>query len=104
MKIEDKTFMKLLITLGFLNLIDAFLTLYLVTNGYAMEANPLMHEWLLMGDNIFLAIKLLVPTLCMYQLWRNRKHKLVYPLTVMVTIVYAVICIIHFKILYKIMN
>jgi len=100
---NDMSFLRLLLMLGLLNIIDAFLTLYLVKNGIVQEANPFMHEWLIIGTSEFLIIKLLLPTFCIYQLWRYRKHLLARALSIFATMVYIVICIMHFRIIYSVM-
>ena len=41
--LNDSIFKRILVLLFFLNAVDAFATLYWVTNGIATEANPIMN-------------------------------------------------------------
>ena len=100
---SDDGFLKLLLGLGLLNVIDAFLTLLLVKNNIAEEANPIMKAWLDIGTTEFLIVKLMLPTLCIYQLWRRRKHKMARLLSAFATLVYVCICLMHFKIIYNVL-
>ncbi len=59
-----------------LNLIDAFLTIFWVRNGYAPEGNFLMATLLNMGDLPFLAVKLAVGIVAAFSFWNWSDFKL----------------------------
>ncbi|REJ76376.1 MAG: hypothetical protein DWQ47_12275 [Acidobacteria bacterium] len=56
-----------------LNLIDAFLTVYWVRNGYATEGNYLMATLLEMGNLPFILVKVAIGVVAAYSFW-NWKH------------------------------
>ena len=53
-----------------LNMLDAFLTIFWVRNGYASEGNHLMARLLDIGDLPFLAVKIAVGAAAAIVLWR----------------------------------
>lgn len=57
-----------------LNLIDAVLTLLVVSSGWATEANPLLHRLAHETPLYFMIVKLLLVSLGSYLLWLNRKR------------------------------
>jgi hypothetical protein len=59
-----------------LNLIDAFLTVFWVRNGYAPEGNLLMATLLDMGDIPFLTVKLAMGIVAAYCFWNWSQFKL----------------------------
>ena len=61
---------------------DGLLTKFLVTNGRALEVNPILQAWV--GQDLFLAIKVSGAFLATLLLWikYNRKPKLMYAATV----------------------
>jgi hypothetical protein len=59
-----------------LNLIDAFLTVFWVRNGYAPEGNLLMATLLDLGDIPFLAVKVAIGVVAAYSFWNWSQFKL----------------------------
>ena len=52
---------------------DGVITRFLVFNGFAHEGNPFLHFWV--GENAFLAIKLLGGLLAAFYLWSIYKRR-----------------------------
>ena len=78
-----------------LNFVDAFAALYWVKNGIASEANPLMQEWLHVGDVAFIFIKLIFALGCTACLWYLRNNRLANILIIIPLIIYTYVFIIH---------
>ena len=98
MRFSAKTIAIMLIVLAGLNVIDAFATLYFVSNGFAREVNPLMEKWLEMGPAPFLFIKLFLNSLGIGVLWVYRKIKIVHTVTALLLILYIFIACMHINI------
>jgi len=95
MKFSDRIFGCILILLIFLNHIDAFATLYWVSEGYAVETNPIMNGWLEIGSEFFLFIKLSFVIVSSFFLWKVRKYKLAHILVFLIFLLYTYITIMH---------
>ena len=59
-----------------LNIVDAFLTIYWVRNGYAPEGNLLMASLLDLGDLPFLVVKIAMGLVAAYCFWNWSEFKL----------------------------
>jgi hypothetical protein len=59
-----------------LNVVDAFLTLYWITSGFATEANPLMAVLIEEHPLVFIVVKFSLVFLGSTLLWRYRKRPL----------------------------
>jgi len=92
---KDIPFFLALIFLLLLNIFDAFSTLYWIDNGLAIEANPLMNDWINLGSNYFLTLKLGIVSFCAVMLWRVRNRKLTYFLLTPVFMIYIYVCAKH---------
>ncbi len=71
MKFPQQTFL-----LFFLNVMDAFLTLYWVRNGFASEGNHLMASLLDLGNAPFLLVKIAMGAVTAFVLWRWSNFRL----------------------------
>ena len=98
MKLNNNLFALLLIFLFILNLFDAYATSYWVSNGHAMEINPIMNSWLLVGNKAFLFVKIFIVLLACMILWKAKKNKLAHFLVLMVFLLYLYVSAIHFNI------
>ena len=104
LKFSNKTITIMLVVLALLNVVDGFSTLYLVSNGFAREVNPLMAMWLEMGAVPFLTVKLFLITLGIGFLWYSRDHKIVHVLTIILLTIYTAIILIHVDIAWTVMQ
>ena len=59
-----------------LNVVDAFLTIYWVRNGYAPEGNLLMASLLDLGDLPFLGVKIAVGLVAAFSFWNWKEFRL----------------------------
>ena len=84
-----------LILLLFLNIIDAMATLYWIENELATETNPLMHAWIQLSPDLFVAVKVTLATMGASLLWVFRKHKLAYWGGMALLSLYSGIILIH---------
>ena len=78
-----------LYTLFGLIIADGLLTNFLVTNGYGLELNPFLKDWV--GKDIFLAMKVSGAFLAILILWikYNWKPKLIYGITTAFLVLYT---------------
>lgn len=81
LKVQSKLLKKLagffiVATLVF-NVIDASATLWVVSQGLAVEANPFLQEPLEAGPLTFIAVKSGLAGLGSYLMWRRRDHLIV---------------------------
>ena len=90
-RIESRTVRYTLYTLFCLVVADGLITQFLVTGGYASEANPFMRAWVSHGG--FLLIKVSGAFLATLLLWikYNAKPRLVYATTVAFLVFYTII-------------
>ena len=102
MKIKDYKFFILLTLLMLLNLIDAGATAYWIDNQLAVEANPLMKNWLDISPIFFIVMKISLVFVCGALLWKLRNRKLTYILLVPVFIIYVCVFIKHIVMTYNI--
>ncbi|MGC2238346.1 MAG: DUF5658 family protein [Pyrinomonadaceae bacterium] len=79
-----------------LNILDAFLTLYWVRNGFASEGNQLMAGLLDIGDLPFLAVKIAVGAVTSVVLWRWRNLRLAKYGLALALVVYIGLMGVHF--------
>ncbi len=79
-----------------LNILDAFLTLYWVRNGFASEGNQLMAGLLDIGDLPFLAVKIAVGAVTSVVLWRWRSLRLAKYGLALALVVYIGLMGVHF--------
>ena len=93
--LNDSIFKRSLVLLFFLNAVDAFATLYWVTNGIATEANPIMYEWLNLGPLAFLSVKLTLVTLGVSLLWAFRDYALSKVVIVPGMLMYGFVTVMH---------
>ena len=70
--IANRTFVKLLILLNFLNIYDAALTSIWVSFYGAIEINPVMDYLLSLGHPIFIVVKTGIVLLVSLLMWKNR--------------------------------
>ena len=70
--ITDKTFIKLLALLNFLNIYDAVMTSIWVTHYGATEINPLMDYLLSLGHPVFFSVKIVGVGLLSLWMWVDR--------------------------------
>jgi len=70
------TFFMQAVLLFTLNVVDAFLTIYWVRNGYAPEGNLLMASLLDLGDLPFLGVKVAVGLVAAFSFWNWKEFKL----------------------------
>ena len=101
-KFSNRTLIKMLVLLAVLNTVDAFSTLYFVSNGYAKELNPLMAMCLEMGVLPFLFVKLFLVSLGIGFLWHAKEYKLVHRITVALMVLYIIIVCIHVEIAWNV--
>jgi len=78
-----------------LNLLDAFLTLYWVRNGFATEGNHLMASLLDVGDFPFLSVKILVGSVAAFVFFRWRHLRVSYYGTYFTLAIYAGLMVVH---------
>jgi len=94
-------FTKVLIALFVLNLFDALATFHWVSMGIAEEGNPLMAEWIEVGHNTFIGVKVTMVTLALFLLHRFRENKfariMIWPPVVLYLAVFAIHCAIAFE-------
>lgn len=92
--------------LFFLNLADAFSTHYWVTNGLAEEINPIAIFLLGVHPTLFLIIKCLFGTICLWLLWlaRERYKKIITTIVFCWLGVYSIILIFHLRVLVQYLN
>lgn len=102
MKFSNCTFGMLLVLLFILNCLDAFLTLYWVSHNYALEINPIMSDWLLIGDKPFLFVKIFIVLTACFCLWKTKKNKLAHLLVFLIISVHVCVLLIHFNIAWKV--
>tara|TARA_B100001123_G_C15341502_1_gene1035168 strand:- start:5199 stop:5516 length:318 start_codon:yes stop_codon:yes gene_type:complete len=95
MNAKNVLFFLALLFLLFLNIFDAFATIYWIENGLAIEANPLMDDWLNLGSNYFLTLKLGIVLFSTLMLWKVRNRKLTYFLLAPVFMIYIYVCAKH---------
>jgi len=98
--LSDHIFKRLLILLFSLNALDAFATLYWVTNGIATEANPIMAEWLNLGALPFVAAKISLVSIGIYFLWLFRSLRLSKISVLPVLALYLLVTVMHSLIAY----
>lgn len=98
--VSDAIFKRLLVLLFFLNIIDAFATLFWVTNGIADEANPIMYEWLNLGPIAFLSVKLALVSVGVFLLWSFKDYALSKIAIIPGMMMYGFVTIMHFIIAY----
>ena len=79
-----------------LNLLDAFLTLYWVRNGFATEGNGLMAKLLDIGDFPFLAVKLLVGAIAAVVFWKWRNLRIAKYGLALTLVIYTGLMGVHF--------
>jgi hypothetical protein len=92
---KNLSFFLILLMLLTLNVFDAFATIYWIENKLAIEANPLMSEWIDLGTNYFVFLKLTIVSFCALLLWKVRDRKLTYFLLTPVFIIYIYVCAKH---------
>ena len=85
----------ILITLLFLNVVDAYATFYWVTNGIGEEKNPIMRELLQLSPIAFMCLKLIFINLAIGYLWLCREKKLAHILITPVFLIYLYTFVIH---------
>jgi len=95
MRFSDRTFGLLLILIITFNYIDAFSTLYWVSEGYAVEINPIMDFCMQISSEMFLFVKTLIVLVASFFLWYVRKNKLAHILILLAFLLYSYIFIIH---------
>ncbi len=90
-KVENRKMRWMLYTLFCLMAADGLLTKFLVINGQAVEANPLMQSWV--SQELFLALKISGAFLVTLFLWikYNRKPGAIYLVAIVSLIFYTVI-------------
>src|SRR4051812_18205498 len=79
------------------NLLDAILTLCVVLSGNASEANPLMAHALDRGPLLFTASKLVLVSVGILVLWRERARRLAVIGGVSVFMVYLLVMVYHLQ-------
>jgi len=92
----------MLVMLAVLNTVDAFATLFFVSNGYAKELNTLMAMCLEMGVLPFLFVKLFLVSLGIGFLWYAKEYKLVHKITAVLLVLYTIIVFIHAEIAWNV--
>ena len=92
---KNLSFFLILLMLLTLNVFDAFATIYWIENKLAIEANPLMNDWIDLGTNYFVLLKLSIVSFCALLLWKVRDRKLTYFLLTPVFIIYIYVCAKH---------
>ena len=89
-----------LISIAVFNLIDTLSTLYLVQYLGIEEANPACRSLLSVSPWLFIAWKLIVPSLALWVLWCFRERKSVQILTWIPFVVFGLLAAYHGFILY----
>ena len=92
--VQQKAGMLLAATLVF-NLIDAVLTLALVSSGLAVEANPIMAFFLEVGPLTFMAAKIALVSLGVGVLWHFKRYQLALVGTLAVFGIYTTLLAYH---------
>jgi len=92
---KNLSFFLILLMLLTLNVFDAFATIYWIENKLAIEANPLMNDWIDLGTNYFVFLKLTIVSFCALLLWKVRDRKLTYFLLIPVLLIYSYVCAKH---------
>jgi hypothetical protein len=93
--VQPKMLARLASAILVLNLVDAILTLFLVTAGLAVEANPLMETALSQSPLAFMAAKLSLVSLGILFLYRMRQHRFAAGAIVASVIVYGGVVAYH---------
>jgi hypothetical protein len=70
----NKTVIRCLILLVLLNLVDAYVTIALISINAAEEINPLMNYVLQFGFTPFLIVKSLAVSFVCYVFWKFKEH------------------------------
>ena len=98
---KHSKFTKILVALFFLNIFDALATFHWVSLGIAEEGNPLMAEWLTLGYNTFVFVKVSMVSLALFLLYRFRENRfariLIWPVIALYSSVFLIHCAIAFK-------
>ncbi len=92
---EYATFYFLLFFIVAANAFDALCTISWIESGLAVEANPLMAYLLERGHNLFFVVKMSVVCVATWILYLRRHFRLTRILVVPVSLVYAVVLMIH---------
>lgn len=74
--VHEDAFEKSLRLILLLNLLDALYTTYWLGLGWASEANPVMASAFELGPVLFLVSKLMLVSMSVWLLWRNRDRML----------------------------
>jgi hypothetical protein len=77
------------------NLLDAIFTLFLVTAGLAVEANPLMESALSQSPLMFMFAKLSLVSLGILFLWRMRRYRFAAYAILGSAVIYAAVIAYH---------
>jgi Ca2+/Na+ antiporter len=77
------------------NLLDIIFTLFSITAGFAVEANPFMHEMIEESELKFAIVKISLVSLCCFLLWRLRDFKITRVSTVFCFLTYGALMIYH---------
>jgi len=91
-----------LVSIFVLNIIDAIATLYWVNTGITNEANPIMAQWLHLGNRPFVVIKLMLVTIGVGFLWRFRDYGMARWMAIPACGLYAITCMGHCIIVYNV--
>ncbi len=87
----------LLISTWLLNLMDALLTLGVVSTGLAVEANPVMAAALEQGPHVFLAAKLALVSAGTLVMWRLRWNRFALVGALVVFAAYIAVSLVHIQ-------
>ena len=98
-------FGRALLSLLFLNIIDASATLLWVAGGYAEELNPLLREWISISPLAFVMFKVFLVSAGALLLWRLRSswlaHFLLWPALAVYIFVVGIHCMIGYRLAEK---
>ena len=79
----------------FFNLLDIIFTIFSITAGFAVEANPFLHEMIEESELKFAIVKLSLVSLCCFLLWRLRDFKIARTSTVFCFLTYGALMLYH---------
>ncbi len=87
----------LLVSTWLLNLMDALLTLGVVTSGLAVEANPVMAAALECGPHVFVVAKLALVSAGTLVIWRLRQNRFALVGALVVFAAYVAVSLVHIQ-------
>jgi len=88
---RDRVIVALITIYLMFNLFDLFSTLFMVGIGVAREMNPLMRFFLERSVPLAILVKFFFPGLSAWAFWKGRSHKVMFVLTCIGVLTYAIL-------------